>query len=187
MANEDFREEVLNVSLARLLSARGFVSSPETIHKKAAERRLPDVLVSLRGLRLIIEGKVENRSAASADALRRVEEGMAHISIAVVYPKELRAVAFADLDGAMENSDLDVQIFTESGATSWVTTDIDGLANLLNRSYAQLVQEDVVAEAVEVLEEGIDLFAAALKLVPSAAERLAEVLDIHLEESPDGE
>lgn len=57
MATDGFREEVLNVVLAQLLSERGLVSLPEAVLRSADGTRLPDVRVVFRGLHTSIEGK----------------------------------------------------------------------------------------------------------------------------------
>ena len=91
-----FREEVLNVILAQILEEHGVISAPERIIKArpGMTRKMPDVLVYFRGLRLIIEGKVEDAPNAEESALsaarQRVEDGLAHIGVAVVYPMLLR-------------------------------------------------------------------------------------------------
>jgi hypothetical protein len=88
------REEVLNVTLASLIAARGVPASPETITQK----KMPDVIATFRGLRCAIEGKTGDvtnaQGVVSADARRRVEQGIAHLAIGVVYPKELRSTEF---------------------------------------------------------------------------------------------
>ena len=63
-----FREEVLNVALAKVLSARGLVTTPETIQSSGGARKMPDVLVLFHGLRVILEGKVGGRTQAESDA-----------------------------------------------------------------------------------------------------------------------
>ena len=91
-----FREEVFNVILAQILEEHGVISAPERIIKArpGMTRRMPDVLVYFRGLRLIIEGKIEDAPNAEENALnsarKRVEEGLAHIGVGVVYPAFLR-------------------------------------------------------------------------------------------------
>src|SRR5665647_2456959 len=94
MATGGSREEVLNVILAQLLSERGLISLPETVLRRAEGTRLPDVRVVFRGLRTSIEGKYSDvpnaKSIVLGQARERVEEGIAHIGIAVLYPPGLR-------------------------------------------------------------------------------------------------
>ena len=186
---EPYREEVLNIELARLLSRRGLVSAPETIHHATDGTRLPDVVVNFRGLRVFIEGKTDDvpnaREAVAAQARARVEGGLAHIAVGVVYPAHLRRVPFADLDAVMASAALEIQVQTEAGQGGWVrVSDVDELRGLLVRTYEQLVSEDVVEEAVALVEAGINAFARAVRAIPSGAERIRAVVNVG---EPEGE
>lgn len=185
------REEVLNVLLAQLLDERGVVSVPEVIENWESGRRLPDVLVEFQGLRTVIEGKVASATAeqeVAGQAASRVEEGVAHIGIGVVYPSELRqAGGVPEIRAAMPKGLLRINICTEQGEQGWMDSDLDELAALLRRTFEQLVSEDVVARAVEAIESGIDRFTRAIKATPAAIERCAEVLGIGEPDESNGE
>src|SRR5665213_969049 len=88
MATQRNREEVINTQLAILISRLGVTADAETIHVHGQHR--PDVLFQLRGLRVVIEGKVADVPSADqivlGDARKRVQSGIAHIAAAVVYP-----------------------------------------------------------------------------------------------------
>ena len=88
------RQEVLNVLLAQLLQERGLEFAPEQIIKDPSGfRRMPDVIVDFQGLRLAIEGEFASptaRDRASKSANQRVEDGIAHMGMALVYPPALR-------------------------------------------------------------------------------------------------
>lgn len=97
-----YRQEVFNVLLAQVLQERGVVSAPEQIlHVKGHGRKMPDVIVNFRGLRTAIEGEIGYRPNAYQLALQsaqqRVEQGIAHIGIAVVYPEHLGTLDFQTL------------------------------------------------------------------------------------------
>src|SRR5690242_1902058 len=103
------REEVLNVVLAQLLNERGVVSTPEQALTLEKRRKLPDVMMVFQGLRTVIEGKVEAAAASDAvlgQAVERVEQGVAHIGIAVVYPSDLRKISFEKLPKALASAEL---------------------------------------------------------------------------------
>ena len=95
---ERHREEVLNTVLAACLGSLGAEADPETILKKGRAR--PDVIANVRGLRCALEGKIADapqaRTAVIADARRRIDQGVAHLAIAVVYPAELAHVPFRE-------------------------------------------------------------------------------------------
>lgn len=100
------REEVLNVQLAMVLASQGLVALPEQRLPDA----LPDVLVVFNGLRLGLEGKVADQPQAERlvwqQARERVDKGIAHLALALLYPPELRHVALPQLPDALKRSRL---------------------------------------------------------------------------------
>ena len=96
------REELLNIFLAQILCDLGIVADPERLLGSLTRRtRMPDVLVEFAGLRIILEGKIGDTAAARRSALKqareRVQQGLSHISLAIVYPERLRTVEFDNL------------------------------------------------------------------------------------------
>ena len=184
MANVRYREEVFNVILAQLLHERGVVSAPEQVLRLTGtrRRRMPDILVTFQGLRTAIEGKVADQpnaeSEARQNAIDRVDQGISHIAIAVIYPAELRAIAFGKLKASLAGCNLRIAVYSETGESGWVDGDLDHLADLLRRTYEQLVEEDVVAQAVAVLSEAVEGFAQALLSESANVERAASALGI---------
>ncbi len=186
-----YRQEVLNVLLAQLLQERGVISVPEGIIQlmNFENRRIPDVLVTFRGLRTAIEGEFgyQNKSKERAlrAAQRRVEEGISHIGVAVLYPAELAQVnEFASLKNNLSRSELQIAIVTESGDTGFVLANIDYLVSALSHTFEQLVEEDIVARAVAKLDCGIEKFARVMVAKKGDIGRVAECLGIR-ELSPD--
>lgn len=119
-----FRQEVLNVILAQVLADRGVIAAPENIMTlSTGKRKMPDVLVDYQGLRVMIEGEVESpqaQSKALQSAQKRVEDGIAYIGIAVVYPASLRHANFTTIKEDLIASTLHIAIVIESGPTSFV-------------------------------------------------------------------
>ena len=183
MSNTGYREEVLNVLLAQLLDEQGIVSAPEQSLKQASKsRRIPDVLVLFRGLRTAIEGKVDDHTTAVEDVLKdvrgRVEQGIAHIGIAVLYPPALRKIQFPLLKSELGKARLRIAIYSEAGEQGWSDGDVNYLGAMLRRTFEQLVEEDVVTQAVAALDAGVEVFAQAINASPAAIERSAELLGI---------
>jgi len=180
-----FRQEVFNVILAQILEEHGVVSAPERIIKAKPGRtmRMPDVLVYFRGLRLIIEGEVEDALKAEERALnsarKRVEEGLAHIGVAVVYPASLRKIEkLSQLKKGLKESWLRVAIYNESGESGFTTTNIENIPNMLFQTFDQLVQEDVVKRATEILDEAVEQVAPVLATIPEFPGTAAKILGI---------
>jgi hypothetical protein len=177
-----FRQEVLNVVLAQLLRERGIISAPEDVLKYKGKRRMPDVLVDYSGLRTAIEGEVSDQPKAEEKAIKsatkRVEDGIAHIGVAIVYPEILRNKKLDALPSSLEACSLRIAVTTEAGQTGFVDGDLDYLADILRRTFDQLVREDVVNRAVAKLEGGIEQYARVVSSSPATCERIAESLGI---------
>ena len=182
--DETYRQEVLNVVLAQLLQERGLVTAPESIVKLSLEEgiRMPDVIVNYNGLRTVIEGEIDKdpncRERALESAGKRVEDAIAHIGIAVIYPDYLRPLDFKLLKESLSNAKLDMAIISEMGTTGYVNGDLDYLKDALNNTFEQLLREDVVSQAVAVLDANVGHFARILVTQKGSMERVVEKLDI---------
>ncbi len=179
-----YRQEVFNVLLAQLLQEKGSIVAPESILRTGSHqsRRMPDVLVEYNGLRLMIEGEVADQAdakeKASASAFKRVEEGIAHIGVAVVYPETLRRAEFSQLKEALASSQLQINVITEASKTGFFEGDIERLKDALTGAFDELVREDIVAKAVALIDIAVDTFALAICNYRGPRERLAEMLGI---------
>ncbi|MGY3695051.1 hypothetical protein ACVIGA_005131 [Bradyrhizobium sp. USDA 3240] len=177
---ERHREEVLNTVLATCLGRRGVEADPETIIRKGRAR--PDVIAVFRGLRCAIEGKIADTPRANdlvlADARSRVEQGIAHLAIAVVYPARLRTVAFSALPDELSAAGLEFAVLTEAGAAAWHKGGINDILAELRRAYDVIVRDDVLQQAVDTLNLGLSEVASALSNNKAACDRLIKVLGI---------
>jgi hypothetical protein len=182
------REEVLNVTLAGLLKKRGLLSVPEAILQSVSiaskGRKLPDItLADLWGVRIVIEGRSNISGSISKtlfrDAKKRVEEGVSPICLAVLYPPELREIyESTDLEEEIEKAMLIVRVISEGTDGEWSDTTVDGLGDILRRSYELLVSEDVVTNAVFGLERAIEDASEKLASVKSTPARLRKLLGV---------
>jgi hypothetical protein len=174
------REEVINTILAQRIAELGTPSSPETIREKGRAR--PDVIFSFRGLRCAIEGKVDDvqgaRELVLRDAEKRVVQGIANLSVAIVYPAELRTTSFADLPRALDQAVLDFCAYTEVGAGEWHSGRIDQILAELRRAHDLIVRDDVVVAAVGDLNIGLGEVSNALQANRAVCDRLIDVLGI---------
>ncbi len=161
---------------------------------------MPDVLVDFQGLRVAIEGEFDSPQAdrkATKSALSRVEEGIAHMGVALVYPAPLRVTEgnIDELKRSLATTGLQFAIITETEASqktlplpfveasreevfSFVRGDINALADALRRSYDSLVKEEVLETAVGLLEQGIERFVSSLLRQPASTTRFASALGI---------
>ncbi|MCS6831699.1 MAG: hypothetical protein NZ749_13790, partial [bacterium] len=166
--------------MATLLSRRGLVALPE----QRLPHALPDVLVSFRGLRLILEGEVDDQQGAEArawqKAVERVDRGLAHLALALVYPRHLRYASPDETLRALETAPLRFSVCTAPAPDSpnWREGTVDLLHATLENAYALLASEDEVRAAVELLTQSINTLANALFALGVSDERLAMPLGI---------
>lgn len=160
-----FREEVVNVKLAELLEQRDVVSLPEQVISDLVENnRMPDIMTAnLLGVRVVIEGRIGKspsvRGSLVEDCKERVAEGIAPMAIAVAYPEDInKSTSLQGLENNIREAEFDMNVVTESGAGGWTTGDIGDVADYLRSGYGDLVEENVVKEAVDTIDESIDGF-----------------------------
>jgi len=175
-----YREEVLNTMLATAIVARGLNATPESIRNHGRER--PDVIIIFRGLRCVVEGKVEDvasaRAVALTDAKSRVEKGIGHLGIAAVYASELREVAFPQLLAAINQSELDFSVCSERGPSPWRKGGVDDILDELRRAHETLARDDVVQEVAANLDAGLQSVAQILFDDAAICDRLIDLLGI---------
>lgn len=181
------REEVLNTVLAEVLIARGMNASPESIKRKGAQR--PDVLISFRGLRCAIEGKIADvqnaREIVAGDAQGRVDTGLTHIAIGVVYPEPLRRTSFNVLGSSMSGADYSFCICTEMGIGEWQSGTVDEILNAMRRAHETLATDDAVRKAADELSVGLTEIANVFTNDKAVCDRLIDLLGIGSQEAED--
>lgn len=177
---ERHREEVLNTVLAICLGSHGLNADPETILHSGRNR--PDVLATYRGLRCAIEGKIADAPRARAEALTdasgRIEQGIAHLAIAVVYPSDLRETEFADLVAAFGTAQLDFLVLSEAGISAWRVGGVDEIFAELRRAHDVIVRDDVLQQAVDTLNIGLSEVAGSLLNHAGTCDRLITLLGV---------
>jgi len=181
-----FREEVVNVKLAELLEQRDVVSLPEQVISDLVENnRMPDIMTAnLLGVRVVIEGRIGQTSTVRRslvdDCEERVVEGIAPMAVAVAYPEGINeARSLTGLEDNILEAKFNMNVVTESGAGGWTNGDIGDLADYLRGGYGDLVEENVVEEAVDTIDQSIEGFVNQLSSIQGLSgteERLKEVV-----------
>lgn len=201
------REEVLNTELAGYL-ARGVTralripeASVRVINTKTSgprgRRRAPDIqLVDFFGVRIIVQGKIDDLDSAIADCKQSIIEGLADACIAVSYPRDLAAeLDIKDIRAALEEADLDIALvkppvqltldgWPEDAIRRWGKLKPAGIVGLLNGD--ALYDEVVGSDLAERLATNIGDILAGAEALPAViqrriASRLAEALAIRFE------
>jgi hypothetical protein len=177
---ERHREEVFNTVLATCLGNRGVDADPETILRRGHSR--PDVMAITRGLRCAIEGKVADTANAEfavlADAKGRLDQGVAHLAIAVVYPTHIRTTSFKKLPQVLSAATMKFCVLTDAGGATWHEGAINEILAELRRAYDVIVRDDVLQQAVDVLNIGLAEVSSALLDSHGTCDRLIKVLGI---------
>ncbi|MBB1125115.1 hypothetical protein [Thiospirillum jenense] len=174
------REETLNTQLALLLTEHGIDAESEVILASGQHR--PDVLFLFDGLRVMLEGKFDDVTDAATivlrDAQRRMDSGMCHIAIALVYPHALRTTATAKMATKLAITPLSARILSEAGATDWASVTVTELLTALRRVRETLLQDDIVAQAAQRLSERIETIAALWAGQAATCDKLSNLLGI---------
>jgi hypothetical protein len=145
---------------------------------------MPDIVIAnLYGVRVVIEGKIGDggviQDILAKQAKKRVEDGIAPLCIAVLYPNSLRTFAsLEELKINMEKTRFSVATFWSDDHTDWTNHTVDGLTDILRRSYGLLVSEDTVVEAVNEIQEAVESCAEAMTSVPTVPYRISVLLGI---------
>jgi hypothetical protein len=152
-----YREEVINVELAELLKRYNLQADPETIRKG----NKPDVIINMGGLKVIIEGRFGQEQSLRRDVRRRIEEGIADISLGILYPDELKeANDLSHLREKIKKCSYKgfVFYFATNGISSqdFGPSDLHEIVGLLNNIFSLYIQNDLVREQVRVIEELIE-------------------------------
>jgi hypothetical protein len=158
VAQTRHREEIINVKLADELAARGLEADAESIQAKCR----PDVLVDLKGLKLVVEGRHQKeRSSLHNDARERVSKGIGDISLAVEYNDSLYTTTSTKLGEVLQSSTFSGSIFFFSGSeirdTPFFEKSLSELSDLIRSVFSLIVQDDVVRTQVDAVEEAISI------------------------------
>ena len=156
--NHKFREEVVNVQLATILASKGLDANAETV----VRGRLPDILINLEGIKLMLEGRTSSQQASlMRDARKRIEEGLADISMAIVYPEGLGyASSMAQLKAQIESSRyLGTVFYLDSiglASVPFADASLDEIVQTINTVYRLRIQNDIVRDQVKNLDDTIE-------------------------------
>lgn len=179
MAQQRHREETVNTQLAIVISRMGVSADAETILVKGKHR--PDVIFSMRGIRVVIEGKFADHPNAEevvlGDARNRVKSGIAHVAVAAVYPKSLRIAATTALESTLAATKLRFRVVSEAGETEeWYDGDPAAIMGTLRRVQESLAKDNVVEETAKSLAERLEGIAQLWSGQKGACDRLSVLL-----------
>ncbi len=181
------REEVVNVYFAEALRDAGLKAAGEQIQFKGKSRVMPDVLIDYMGLRCILEGKFQDapnaRDEVQNNASDRVRDGIAHIALGIVYPTAIRSIEQDKLKEALGETRFDIcfSVETNYAMPEWQSGTVNDVLGLLRRAYEIMLQDDVLAKAVEALRYGTKNLIRVLDSYPACTARIAGIIGISTE------
>ncbi|GEM_PF-179651 len=149
------REETINTLLALVLAQHGLMAEAEII-TGGASKKLPDVFFKLDGLNVILEGKFARQgteTAAYAQASQRMIQGLAHITIAIMYPEDLRHVSTTEVQTALQRCTFRYVILSEAGKTEWLEGDVTKLIADIRQAQTALLEDNLVETLAASLGE----------------------------------
>jgi hypothetical protein len=154
-----FREEVINTRLADVLSEFGLNTLPETIDMTTGSKKYPDVSTLVEGIKVTIEGRKETyqKDKLMEDAKRRIEEDIADVSIALLYPKEIEEQEATDkLIEFLKKCKYNGAIFYSTDGNvkeeKFENITIELLAQILKNVTALIISKQKISEYVKEVE-----------------------------------
>lgn len=179
------RQEVLNTALAELISERYPEITPERVLTGSLKSKtMPDLLTRLNGLRVVMEcevGAVAAKTKALESAKGRVDEGIAAVALALVYPPDLAAQpSVAKVKEMMRSKDtlFDVAVVTEAEVGPYSSGNLDYVSTVLHEAWRRLIEEDALSIAVSEIDAAVEAFATSIEHYSGIAAKLATTLGI---------
>lgn len=163
-----FREEVVNTELAGVLSEFGLNALPEIVDMTTGIKKYPDVTIRVEGVKVIIEGRKETYKKAKLmeDAKKRIEEDLADVSIALLYPKKVEeSETIEELVKFLKNCRYDGTVYyydNRSSKEEFRNISIEELSQILNKVTALIVSQEKLTEYVKEVKEEFAKISKAL-------------------------
>lgn len=187
-------EYVVNVKLAEILSRDLGIDARA---ERVKSRKRPDIRCFYKGLVISIEASY-SRKDAEEDAKKRIEQGLADITIALWLKTKYRDVSEIELEKAIHSSTFDVKVFVprevagtlisflEKGvkikaehATGWFTDiDIPTLGTIISNAVEFLAKEEEVKKLIVKVREKIHDFINTLSSIDTGRQVYNKVYDV---------
>ena len=205
----EITEPTLNVALAQLLRKRELQALGEVVVHRQAKGvgKKPDVLLTVNGVKVIIEGKFASsgiESILEKQCIERIEDGLCEICIGVIYSKmqpSTLTTTMKEVESMLLKSNFRALVsyvappefeqlsfdYTQSPMPpglkkmGWHDVDINQLADLVRASYTSVVSEDILGKAVESFASALQT--AVEKLMTSGppevlAAKISSIMEI---------
>lgn len=156
------REEVFNIKLADVLQERGIDADPERIENN----KKPDIIISIDGLRIILEGKFNigsNETILKDQCKKRLEQGLSHIVMGVLYPSDLKNIEFTDIINAFENMKMTVYVFYDGENKTYENIGINELKTTITHQKNNVIVDATFDCIISALMETMEKVSSKLR------------------------
>lgn len=175
------RAELIDKQFAVLISKLGTSAEAETILAKGKHRS--DILLQMRGIRVVIEAKfvdhVKAETVVLSDARNRVRNGIAHIAVAVIYPLSLRSASTTNVLEELESAELKYCIVSElADKESWYEGTPAKVLARIRRVQEALSKDDIVERTARKISTQLDAISELWIGQTGTCDRLSEFLGI---------
>jgi len=142
------------------------------------------VLFTLHGVRVAIECEIAKGGAqakALESARKRVEEGIASVAVALIYPSEIAEQdQVKSVKRLMKDSGtkFDVAVSTEADVGPFTSGDFNYVYSIIQDAWRRLLNEDVLASTVAEIDGAVESFAEAVDGFPGITGKLGACLGI---------
>ena len=212
-----FTEPTLNVALAELLQKHELQSLGEAlIHRKPKDiGKKPDVLITVNGIKVIVEGKFKKtgvQEELEKQCIERIEDGLCEICIGVIYGEmaaKTLTPTMKEVKEILKNSTYQANIFNVApvemqvsfeqlhaklppglAESGWHEVELDDLCSLVTASYTSVVSEDILGKAIASFADALQ--SASVKIIALGdtallAEKMSQIMEIPEAESNETE
>ena len=153
-------ENLINGQLSELLRQYGLDAVPE----QRRARKRPDIHIAFDNAAVTIEAEIDRDSSARTRAIQeareRLEQGIASVSVALLYGTATAQLPFGSLTEALRTSNFSWQVLP--GAESWQSGNLDQLVSVVRQApnSADLNINYVARQLTEALDATVEMFAA---------------------------
>ena len=116
-----------------------------------------------------------------ASAQKRVEEGIASVAVALVYPamlaeqEQVKAIKRLMKD---PQTQFDVAVITEISTGPFMKGNFNHVYSVIHDAWRRLLNEDVLSATVAEIDDAVESFADAVSAFPGITQKLAACLGI---------
>lgn len=197
------------MALAELLQKHELQSLGEAhIHRKAKGiGKKPDVLITVNGIKVILEGKFDQPGIGQIlekQCVERIEDGICEICVGVIYGQMMTktfAPTMKEVKDILKKAKYQANVYSIAAVdfvqntfdnisrrlplgvkeSGWQEVELDGLCSLVSASYTAVISEDILGKAVESFANALQNAAVQLVSLENTeilAKKMVDIMEI---------